>query len=165
MKRNIALVDKYPNGYRDKIAYHREQGNDEKVKYFEEKQRQLNENNCIQVLEFMGYENRGKYGTQTLVQKGKYNVTIFLSVALNELNYLEVLISLSGRIYAQEIEYIEMQEKIPEKDMKKTLWSILLRTDNPHPQLNRLLHNIIDMSKQDFVDEVCRIINSEKLMQ
>ena len=99
MKRNIALVDKYPNGYRDKIAYHEEQGNDEKVKYFKEKQRQLDENNCIQVLEFMGYENRGEYRTETLVQKGKYNVAIFVSMAINELDYLEVLTAIAGKIH------------------------------------------------------------------
>jgi len=151
MKRNIALVDKYPNGYRDKIAYHREQGNDEKVKYFEEKQRQLNENKCIQVLEFMGYENRGKYGTWTLFQRGTGDVSKPLDVAMNELNHLEVLTKMAGKIH-----------KIDEESTKAQ-FGALVNTD--HNQLRRLLYDHREMYRQDFVDEVCRIINSEKLMQ
>lgn len=151
MKRNIALVDKYPNGYRDKIAYHREQGNDEKVKYFEEKQRQLNENKCIQVLEFMGYENRGKYGTWTLFQRGTGDVSKPLDVAMNELNHLEVLTKMAGKIH-----------KIDEESTKAQ-FGALVNTD--HNQLRRLLYDHREMYRQGFVDEVCRIINSEKLMQ
>lgn len=151
MKRNIALVDKYPNGYRDKIAYHREQGNDEKVKYFEEKQRQLNENKCIQVLEFMGYENRGKYGTWTLFQRGTGDVSKPLDVAMNELNHLEVLTKMAGKIH-----------KIDEESTKAQ-FGALVNTD--HNQLRRLLYDHREMHRQGFVDEVCRIINSEKLMQ
>jgi len=151
MKRNRALVAKYPNGYRDKIAYHREQGNDEKAKYFEEKQRQLNESQCIQVLEFMGYENRGKYGTETLVQKGKYNVTIFSRFAINKLDYLEVLTAIAGKIHKVHQDKLRLQ------------WYALIDTD--HNQLKSLLYEHREMDKQDFIDEVCRIINSEKLMQ
>lgn len=151
MKRNRALVAKYPNGYRDKIAYHREQGNDEKVKYFEEKQRQLNENKCIQVLEFMGYENRGKCGTWTLFQRGTGDVSKPLDVAMNELNHLEVLTKMAGKIH-----------KIDEESTKAQ-FGALVNTD--HNQLRRLLYDHREMYRQDFVDEVCRIINSEKLMQ
>ncbi|MHC4690996.1 MAG: hypothetical protein ACYS5F_15425 [Planctomycetota bacterium] len=129
MKRNIALVDKYPNGYRDKIAYHREQGNDEKVKYFEEKQRQLNESKCIQVLEFMGYENRGKYGT----------------------NHLDVLTAIAGKIHKVDEEVLRVQ------------FRALVDTD--HNQLKSLLYEHREMYRQDFIDEVYKIINSEKLMQ
>ena len=157
MKRNIALVDKYPNGYRDKIAYHREQGNDEKVKYFKEKQRQLDENNCIQVLEFMGYENRGKYGTETLVQKGKYNVAIVSSVVVNAVNHLEVLTKLAGKIHKVDNEELGFRQVYCAQQYRALI-------DTDHNQLKSLLYCYIDMDKQDFIDEVCRIINSEKLI-
>ena len=150
MKRNIALVDKYPNGYRDKIAYHRVLGNDEKVKYFEEKQRQLNESKCIQVLEFMGYENRGKYGTWTLFQRGTGDVSKPLDMAINELNHLDVLTAIAGKIH-----------KVDEEVLREQFRALV---DTDHNQLKSLLYEHREMYRQDFIDEVCRIINSEKLI-
>ena len=99
----------------------------------------------------MGYENRGEYRTETLVQKGKYNVAIFVSMAINELDYLEVLTAIAGKIHKVHQDRLRLQ------------WYALIDTD--HNQLKSLLYEHRWMNRQDFVDEACRIINSEKLMQ
>lgn len=96
MTRNRALVAKYPNGYRDKIAYHREQGNDEKVKYFEEKQRQLDEKKSnleitIEVFKFLGYRVEKISDSVVLCQKHPKLVSVPLSMALLQLNEQEVI--------------------------------------------------------------------------
>lgn len=140
MKRKIFLVD-------NNSIY----SIDEKVKHFKEKQRQLDESKCIQVLEFMGYENRGKYGTWTLFQRGTGDVSKPLHMAINELDYLEVLTAIAGKIHKVHQDKLRLQ------------WYALIDTD--HNQLKSLLYEHREMYRQDFIDEVCRIINSEKLMQ
>lgn len=149
MTRNRALVAKYPNGYRDKIAYHREQGNDEKVKYFEEKQRQLDESKCIQVLEFLGYRVDKMSSSVILCQKNPSAVSVPLIMAIYKLNCLEALTKIAGKIH-----------KVDEEELRVQFRSLV---DTDHNQLRRLLYEHREMHRQDFIDEVWNILASEKL--
>jgi hypothetical protein len=142
--------NKYPNGYRDKIAYHREQGNDEKVKYFEEKQRQLDESKCIQVLEFLGYRVKKMSNSVILCQENPSAVSVPLSMAINKLNALEVLTKIAGKIH-----------KVDEEELRVQFRALV---DTDHNQLRKLLYEHREMHRQCFINEVWDILASEKLI-
>lgn len=151
--------NKYPNGYRDKIAYHREQGNDEKVKYFEEKQRRLDANIStleitIEVFEFLGYRVKEMSDSVIMCQKHPKLVSVPISMALFELDCLEVLTKIAGKIH--KVDEDNLQDRL------KKQWCALINTD--HFKLKSLLYEYKWINKDDFMWKVWEILASEKLI-